>query len=678
MRFPEDELDFGDVPPGVTSGYQNVPHGVYRYAAYDVEVDGQKYEQPVVDWIGENPMEGNAFTYVLDADPTRWKTDGQVIWLAQVIEEPATSQVSSATLTLTPSATLAMLTSTAQPSSVAPPAASMTVAGQTQAAGVGFSCWAQGSGAAAAQVCTQFAGMLTPSLPLKTGTPYSAHFHLAIAYSPELLGISVSAVSPTEEISNGKNDAYRLWKPAPGWAGGLPLKTEFDYQFMESTGLYVIQLTAEWKDLGRVTYGFLVQVGDGNPGAPASATASPSGPMPTPETISLPRISPIQQLGKGSAAVMSLSSDGRWLAMIKAFGIVAFDTQTQKEAWIKPFTNQPTSLNFSPNGMRLAIGSTSNILAVLDTRTGAELFKIEGEASIHANWSPDGTKLVTSGDCEEVSVWDASTGSLIATLQPAHCSDVTPGTVNAVWSFDGKRIYIDKGNGRVEAWDAAIPRLIPDFQPDPLIDAFTFDLYPSPTEPLIAVNNGQSVAILNGDTGKIVQVLSDPSIGMLSGESIWSPDGKHLITNSSLGPLNWDLKTGKALRLLEDYDFISDLTWSADGQPAEGIFWKDGRLVPENITAGSLLIPKDEFNPVSDAPIYLKWGDQQLLTYTGSDLLKWNRVDRPVNQQVGSACAARLAESARARPRAFSGRDAPNSKGRYHHDFVNQWNRHRS
>jgi hypothetical protein len=85
---------------------------------------------------------------------------------------------------------------------------------------------------------------------------------------------------------------------------------------------------------------------------------------------------------------------------------------------------------------------------------------------------------------------------------------VTPGGVNAVWTFDSKRVYIDKGNGRVEAWDAAIPRLIPDFTPDPLIDAFDFDLYPSPTEPLIAMNNGQSIAILNGETGKIVQFLS--------------------------------------------------------------------------------------------------------------------------------------------------------------------------
>lgn len=87
VRFPEDRVDFGDVFPGETTDYRDVPLGVYRYAAYDFEVDGQKYQQPVFDWVSESPINGKAFTYILDVDPSKWETEGQVIELVQVIED---------------------------------------------------------------------------------------------------------------------------------------------------------------------------------------------------------------------------------------------------------------------------------------------------------------------------------------------------------------------------------------------------------------------------------------------------------------------------------------------------------------------------------------------------------------------------------------------------------------
>lgn len=87
VRFPEDKVDFGDVPPGETTEYRVVTHGVYRYAAYDFEVDGQKYQQPVTDWVGESPLNGKVFTYILVVDPSKWETEGQVIWLVHVIED---------------------------------------------------------------------------------------------------------------------------------------------------------------------------------------------------------------------------------------------------------------------------------------------------------------------------------------------------------------------------------------------------------------------------------------------------------------------------------------------------------------------------------------------------------------------------------------------------------------
>jgi hypothetical protein len=69
--FPEEEVVFGDVAPGETTEYQVLDQGIYRYAAYRFQVEGEIVTQPVIDWVGEEPVPGAAFTYILDYDPTR-------------------------------------------------------------------------------------------------------------------------------------------------------------------------------------------------------------------------------------------------------------------------------------------------------------------------------------------------------------------------------------------------------------------------------------------------------------------------------------------------------------------------------------------------------------------------------------------------------------------------------
>lgn len=57
------KLDFGDLPAGQTSAYQDAPTGVYAYAAYAYSLDGREIMQPVTDWVGEAPIAGEKFTY---------------------------------------------------------------------------------------------------------------------------------------------------------------------------------------------------------------------------------------------------------------------------------------------------------------------------------------------------------------------------------------------------------------------------------------------------------------------------------------------------------------------------------------------------------------------------------------------------------------------------------------
>ena len=75
--FPKEQITFQAVAPGATTAYQSVSNGVYGYAAYEITFDGRTVKQNVLDWMGEVPMHGSAFTYVLSVDSQR--PDWQIV-----------------------------------------------------------------------------------------------------------------------------------------------------------------------------------------------------------------------------------------------------------------------------------------------------------------------------------------------------------------------------------------------------------------------------------------------------------------------------------------------------------------------------------------------------------------------------------------------------------------------
>lgn len=68
VLFPNEQIDFGPVPAGATTDYRSVQGGVYSYAAYRVTINNETFTQGVSDWLGEQPLAGTTFTYVLSVD----------------------------------------------------------------------------------------------------------------------------------------------------------------------------------------------------------------------------------------------------------------------------------------------------------------------------------------------------------------------------------------------------------------------------------------------------------------------------------------------------------------------------------------------------------------------------------------------------------------------------------
>lgn len=65
------EVRFGDIGPGETSGYRDVPHGVFSSAAFRYEWEGQPVTQPDIDCVGVSPLPGGDYTYRIWFEPFR-------------------------------------------------------------------------------------------------------------------------------------------------------------------------------------------------------------------------------------------------------------------------------------------------------------------------------------------------------------------------------------------------------------------------------------------------------------------------------------------------------------------------------------------------------------------------------------------------------------------------------
>jgi hypothetical protein len=219
------------------------------------------------------------------------------------------------------------------------PAATLEIDGKIQIGGIGSYCWFGTKGAPTISGCSNAPGILTSREPLRTSTPYTGKFRLPVSTPPESLYVTVMAVKAADEITGMSNDTYRFWRTVSGWSGELPLKTDVENEFREDPGLYVIQLDARWKDLGNVSYGFLVQIGEGDSGlSPLIQTISPGNFTAT--ALVLQTIVPLTRLGNGMASNLALSPDGSRLAIVTLLGVYLFDTKSQQERWFKTFTTR--------------------------------------------------------------------------------------------------------------------------------------------------------------------------------------------------------------------------------------------------------------------------------------------------------------------------------------------------
>jgi WD40 repeat protein len=243
---------------------------------------------------------------------------------------------------------------------------------------------------------------------------------------------------------------------------------------------------------------------------------------------------------EGKIYAMALSPDGRLLAVGGYLGRIAGrDNKADEDAHkirlydfvsgkltglLRGHENVVFRLAFSPDGSRLISSGADDTAIIWDVPARRPLHRLSGHTqSIRAaGFTADGRHAVTGSSDTTLRLWDADNGSLVATMQ-GHGNKV----VSLAVSRDG---IIASGdlNGEIRLWD--------------------------------------------GETGRSLRVLGNQKswVGALS----FSPDGRQLLSTCGGGPpcaanpqTVWDVRGGRKLTAYDAHDnIVLAATFSPDGR----------------------------------------------------------------------------------------------------------------
>lgn len=269
---------------------------------------------------------------------------------------------------------------------------------------------------------------------------------------------------------------------------------------------------------------------------------------------------------------ISISNDGRYLAYASddcAIRLCEVDTG-QCVSTLLGHTDVVTSLLFSPDGKKMISASSDKTLRIWDITTGRCLHIMEGHKGKigSVSISPNGKYIVSTSydfyntlcvwDIEQgcciyelmkgfgsttcaifslddkhifsshdniINMWDANTGLLIHSFE-GHTNNVD----KLLISPDGKYLVSSGWDGRVRIWDTRAKECIQILAHRNYINSLSL----SPDGSYLLSISDNTVNVWNLEFGKVVQSFSDQKY------SIFSLDGKHIITASGDDMVLWD------------------------------------------------------------------------------------------------------------------------------------------
>ena len=256
-----------------------------------------------------------------------------------------------------------------------------------------------------------------------------------------------------------------------------------------------------------------------------------------------------------------------------------WDVNTGKETLVLPHPSAVLTAALSPDGKEVLTASTDNHAKYFDAQSGEEIDKdpLNFITPRGASYSRDGKQVLGWGHGGVVCT-DANGGShILSTSRSLH---------SAMFSPNGKRLISSGNDGDVQVWDLATERAVAHLRGDAQI--FQGAAF-SPDGQYIATSGKDCTVRLwqafHGDKkGSLLSGSEDQSpdrldvwfaqrLAMMKGHqqyvlsSQFSPDGSRLVTASLDGSVRvWDGREGDALDVLSNGGTLRTAAFSPDGE----------------------------------------------------------------------------------------------------------------
>jgi len=278
--------------------------------------------------------------------------------------------------------------------------------------------------------------------------------------------------------------------------------------------------------------------------------------------VNVGRVKLLAQLGRGRVLDLEWSPDGEQIAVGTSLGSYVYEAVSLAEVAFFPTKAAQTSVDFSPDGRRLASAGADGAIRIYELSYGNLLREIHArsQAIVRVIYAPDG-KTIASLEQESgtVMAWNAADGQLIRELEGGELA-----ATGENWRYvDGIRVDSPSGGG-MSVHDMAI----------------------SPDGRLLAAVTDRSLRLWNLSSGKFVTAVSLPT----PAEAVtFSPAGGILATAHRNG-IVWirDAGTGQPLRSFRAAEFLAALDFSPDGRILATFGW-DGLINLWDLEARSLL-----------------------------------------------------------------------------------------
>jgi WD40 repeat protein/transcriptional regulator with XRE-family HTH domain len=265
--------------------------------------------------------------------------------------------------------------------------------------------------------------------------------------------------------------------------------------------------------------------------------------------------------------MVAFSPDGLELAVFGDDTVKILDSSSGQTRLTLPDPgNQGRGLDFSPEGTRLATSGADNLSHVWDLATGKEWMALAGHTAPvdRVIFSPNGTWLATIDRSGEARLWDAASGQTLFSLDAFKGSSIQiPNPIGIAFSHDGSRLATAGGIfAKIFDTHTGLATLeIP-----PVAGLLAYSVAFSPDGKHLAVSfRGGSANVWDSSTGQKLFDLSGHTGSVRY--TAYSPDGTRIATASVDGTARlWDAATGaEQFALTGHTGQVTGLAFSPDG-----------------------------------------------------------------------------------------------------------------